>query len=421
MNVLIIDDSKLVLEIARNILKENIYNHDVDTLNDPIGLMEQLEKKDYDLIITDLVMPNLNGIDIIHQVKENDQYSDIKVLVLTSVTSKDKLAECFEAGAADYITKPIDEIEFSARVNNAIKELSLTRALNRKIKEIEGQREKLEEANHKLKVTQANLIHSEKLAGIGQLAAGVAHEINNPLGFVISNFKTLEEYVQSYDDLIEKHESPDMSVEDLQDYKSMIGYDFIKEDISELLGDTNDGLHRIKGIVSSLRTFSKVDQFKEFADYDLNEGINETLVIAKNKYKYDCEIELALDDIPSIKAYGGEINQILLNLIVNAVDAIVEKEMDKKGIISIKTYQEGPEVILKVKDDGIGMTEEVKKDIFNPFFTTKDVDKGTGLGLSITQDIIMNKHNGSITVDSVKGEYTEFTIKLPIDQVEEEE
>ena len=283
----------------------------------------------------------------------------------------------------------------------------------------------LEQERITLNEAQAQLIHKEKMAGIGQLAAGIAHEINNPLGFVMSNYATLQKYVNKFKELLLKYENlinmyPNLDddhkniiIKDIVDYEKKNNIDFLLDDIVELFDDTNEGLERVANIIDALRSFSHIDQLSQFSEYDLNSGIKTTLTIVHNKIKYSAEVIEELGDIPAIIALGGEINQVFLNIIVNSVYAINEKGT-AEGIIKIRTFEKENYIFCEIEDNGVGMSKEITNRIFEPFFTTKPVGDGTGLGLSISYDIIVNKHKGNIYVESEKGVGTKFTIMLPI-------
>jgi len=281
---------------------------------------------------------------------------------------------------------------------------------------------------NKLKQTELQLIQQEKFAGIGHLAAGVAHEINNPLGFVLSNFETLSSYAKVYKmiideyielkDCLSKNNNPE-----IQDKLSRIKHleeennlEFITEDLDELITDSCEGLDRISKIVTSLRLFSRIDQHNDFEEYEINEGITNTLIIARNEIKYHAEVEENFKDVPNIKAFSSQINQVLLNIIVNAAHAIKYKNSNEFGKITINTYADNEYVYCEIIDTGIGISKENLSSIFDPFFTTKPEGEGTGLGLSICYDIIVNKHGGELLVDSTEGVGTKFTMKLPIKQ-----
>lgn len=404
MKILIIDDSKLMLSLANEILYENLQDAKIETFQNPIKALYRIKTTKVDLVITDLIMEELSGVEIVRMIKSSNKLKHIKVLVVTSITDYDVLAECYELGASDYILKPFNKSELVSRVKNVLKEINMQNKLENQLKNINFQHKKLSEANEKLKITQSNLIQGEQLAGIGQLAAGIAHEINNPLGFSISNLSTLSEYVKFILELMDKYEKLNIESEDINNFKVENDYNFLKDDFIELIDDTNSGLLRVKEIVKSLKSFSRVDDSDEFSNFNINEGIKESLVISKNEYKYISDIETKFGEIPAIDVHGGEINQVFLNLIINSVHAIKkknEKEKEKgyennRGKIIIETDEYNDFIIIKLSDNGCGIKKEFLKKIFIPFYTTKPIGKGTGLGLSITYDIIVNKHNGRI-------------------------
>lgn len=275
---------------------------------------------------------------------------------------------------------------------------------------------------NKLKETQSQLIQQEQLAGIGQLAAGVAHEINNPLAFTISNFDTLKRYLKTFKEGYYEHKAffngseklPELNtfLDKLSLFEAQYRTEILIEDLDEIILDIQEGLHRVDTIVKGLSSFSRVDYKETFREFDLHEGINNTLTVAINEYKYYTEIEKVLNPIPMILGNPGQINQVLLNLLLNAAYAIKAKKMTSKGIIRIETYKDETYIYCAISDNGIGISEEHIKKIFNPFFTTKPVGEGTGLGLSIAYDIIVNKHHGQIEVESSPNG-TKFIIKFP--------
>ncbi|HKL43147.1 MAG TPA: response regulator [Clostridia bacterium] len=418
MKIVMVDDSKIMLNVAMDIIEESEISCSLRTFLDPVEALEYIKKNAVDLVITDLVMPKLTGLEFIEAVKSHEQLMHIKMLIVTSIDDSTKLSQAFDLGASDYITKPYNDYEFLARIKNAIREIKLTKELAIQLKRTKEEHKKLYIANERLRVTQAQLIQKEKMAGIGQLAAGVAHEINNPLGFILSNFETLKEYISFIRELMKKYDDLGITDDSINQFKQSHDYEFIVNDIYEIIEDTNAGLDRVKEIIKSLRSFSRIDAFKEFVKYNLNEGIEETLIIAKNEYKYVAAIEKNLGEIPDVEAYAGEINQVILNIIINAVHAIKEnKGKIDHGLIKIKTELINDESVhLSITDNGCGMDESTKSKIFDPFFTTKDVGVGTGLGLSITYDIITNKHSGSIEVESYKDIGTTINISLPLKQ-----
>lgn len=275
----------------------------------------------------------------------------------------------------------------------------------------------------KIRMLQIQLIQQEKMAGIGQLSAGIAHEINNPLGYTQSNLDTLRKYLDKIKSFLESLNTMEKTLkpEPTEDVKMLMEtiraeqkknkINIITADLEDIIVESINGLSRIEKIVKSLLGFARTSA-SEFEDYDLNKGIIDTLAVANNEIKYFAEVVEDLGDIPYIKAAGGSINQVLLNLIVNAVHAI--KESSNKGLLRIKTFEERGSVYCLIQDNGIGIPKENLAAIFTPFFTTKPIGKGTGLGLSIAYDIIVNKHAGEINIESEAGIGTTFIIRLPI-------
>ncbi len=268
----------------------------------------------------------------------------------------------------------------------------------------------LQQLLQKVETTQQQLLQSEKLAAIGQLAAGVAHEINNPVGFVTSNLGTLKGYVGRLLELIDAYEraQPATLPAETAAVRARIDLDFLREDIPALLDESAEGLQRVTRIVQDLKDFSRVDNV-ERQSADLNAALESTLNVVWNELKYKAEVVRELGEIPEIECVPAQINQVFMNLMVNAAQAIPQR-----GRITLRSGTDGDYVWFEIEDTGCGMPEEVRKRIFEPFFTTKPVGKGTGLGLSISYDIIVKKHGGRLDVTSTPGRGTTFRISLPL-------
>jgi signal transduction histidine kinase len=267
---------------------------------------------------------------------------------------------------------------------------------------------------------QGELVQTDKLASLGQLAAGIAHEINNPIGFIMSNLNSLNKYVGTLKMLLGNYQTfaATMAVKENQDnYESALQaiqqqeekehLSFLLEDIDNLLVESREGTIRVRDIVQGLKNFARLDE-SQMQDCDINIGLQDTIKIAWNDLKYKCALNLDLGEIPVIHCNPGQLNQVFLNLIINAADA-----MQDEGNLSITTRACESHVIVTIQDTGSGIPPEVLSRIFDPFFTTKPVGEGTGLGLSISYGII-SKHQGTIEVASTVGQGTTFTIKLPI-------
>lgn len=277
----------------------------------------------------------------------------------------------------------------------------------------------LTELNAELSKAQEQLLQSEKLASIGQLAAGVAHEINNPVGYIFSNFGTLESYLDllfqmlnSYEET-EQHIAPKDIADKLRQTREKIELGFLKEDIPALMQQSKEGIARVRKIVQDLKDFSRIDNSLEWQWADLHQGIDSTLNIVNNEIKYKADVIKEYGQIPEIECLPSQINQVVMNLVVNASHAIGSE----RGTIAIRTWAAGDSVNLEVSDTGSGIPKELVSRIFDPFFTTKPIGKGTGLGLSLSYGIV-KKHNGQITVSSEPGKGSTFTITLPIKHVD---
>ena len=261
----------------------------------------------------------------------------------------------------------------------------------------------------KIEEAQQQLLQSEKMAAIGQLAAGVAHEINNPVGFVNSNLGTLKTYVDSLFAVIDAYQAVDAGADrkmlDAAQQKAEL--EFLREDLPSLLLESQDGLNRVTKIVQDLKDFSHVDESSQ-QEADLNAGIESTLNVVWNEIKYKAEVVRELGEIPEIECVPAQINQVFMNLLVNAAQAI-----EQRGSITLRSGLENGYVWFEFADTGKGMSPETVKRIFEPFYTTKPVGQGTGLGLSISYDIIVKKHGGRIDVSSEPGLGTTFRLWLP--------
>lgn len=279
--------------------------------------------------------------------------------------------------------------------------------------------EELELALTDLKEAQSQLVDSEKMAGLGQLTAGIAHEINNPINFVTSNIKPLELDILDLNSVITMYEELDFTqdiepqISKIESFKRQIDLAFVREEIKALLSGIGEGARRTAEIIRSLKNFSRLDE-NDTKPVDLNEGLDSTLVLVKSTFPDHLKVVKEFGELPNVECLPGKINQVFMNLITNAVHAIKSKNpRDAEGVLTIKTWQEDKNVKISIKDSGTGMPEEVRQKIFEPFFTTKDVGEGTGLGLSIVFRIIEN-HKGNIDVVSKINHGTEFIITLPI-------
>ncbi|RJR14735.1 MAG: PAS domain S-box protein [Nitrospiraceae bacterium] len=278
---------------------------------------------------------------------------------------------------------------------------------------LEVRSNELENAYSELKATQAQILQREKMASIGQLAAGVAHEINNPMGFITSNLGTLNKYISKFTDYIDAQAealatfNSEEVTAGLKDTRRKLKLDYVLDDIGKLIEESQEGAERVKKIVQNLKTFSRVDQ-AEYKPADINECIESTLNIVWNELKYKTTVEKEYGELPLVKCYPQQLNQVIMNLLVNGAQAI-----EKQGTIRIKTWNGDGSINIMISDTGSGIPADKLSKIFDPFFTTKPVGQGTGLGLSIAYDII-KKHKGEIRVESEVGKGTVFNIRIPV-------
>jgi len=277
---------------------------------------------------------------------------------------------------------------------------------------LENQKRELLFTLENLKMTQSQLIQSEKMASVGVLTAGIAHELNNPINFVSGNVNPLRRdlddvfsIIKKFEDIINANNLKD-TFNDVDSLKQGLDYSFLMKEIISLLEGIEEGANRSSQIVKGLRSFSRLDE-EDCQFYDVHEVIDSSLILLNNKIKNRIKIRKDYADFKDIECYPSKLNQVILNILTNSIQAI-----EDEGEIFIQTISSEIGVKIIIKDDGIGMTPEVKQHIFEPFFTTKEVGKGTGLGLSISYGII-EQHNGNIDVISEPGKGTEFIISLP--------
>ncbi len=283
-------------------------------------------------------------------------------------------------------------------------------------RELQQRHAELRQAYLRLNGTQEKLLQSEKMASIGQLAAGVAHEINNPIGYVHSNLGSLQEYLRSLFTVIEAYEralrapDPKALIPEIDDIRDRLDIDFISRDLPQLMAESREGIERVTRIVRDLKDFSYSGRDESWKLVDLHAGLESTINIIWNELKYKVTLERRYGELPMIECLPSELNQVYMNLLLNAGHAIADR-----GNIVVSTGVSGDEVWVEFKDNGSGISPELRQRIFDPFFTTKPVGSGTGLGLSISYGII-NKHHGRIDLESTVGEGSCFRIVLPTRQ-----
>jgi len=378
-----------------------------------------------EVILVDICMPQMSGNQLIAQVHR--LYPDTIPIVLSGQADEKMLNQILgETSFHQYIPKPWDDEQLIELVSDAFEKYEsqvINRALEIDTETLElpfdeltpEKSQELQSALETLQRMQSALVQNEKMSAIGQLSAGVAHEINNPIAFVSSNLDILQDYVtdiHGYSEAIDQLlVTQDLSLEKNNSLRADFKIDSIMQDILILVQESKEGINRVTRIIESLRDFSHVDR-AEIQPADINEGLEKTLKLVWNEIKYRAEVEREYGDLPLVSCRIGQINQVFLNLLVNAAQII-----ETDGLIRIKTTADEDNVYIYISDNGGGIPDEIQERIFQAFFTTKPVGSGTGLGLTISKSII-ERHHGELTVESKEGIGTIFRVTLPIQSAE---
>jgi signal transduction histidine kinase len=423
--ILAVDDTPANLNVISETLTDAGY--EVSIATDGERALKQIQYTRPSLILLDVMMPGIDGFETCRRLKAAAATRDIPVIFMTALSDAADKIQGFKLGAVDYITKPFEETEVLARVNTHIK----LRKLHKKLEEkVTYRTAELAAALEQVEHSQLQLIQSEKMSALGNLVAGVAHEINNPVGFIYGNIKELHlaiadivEHLRLYQ---KQFPEPGKAIES---HAEDIDLEYLLKDTGKMLSSMEIGCDRLRDISNSLRTFSRADPTVKISA-NIHDGIDSTLMILQHRLKAQAdrpEINVVKEygDIPPVKCYLGQLNQVFMNAIANAIDALEEASRDRTYcqikanpntiVVSTKLSANRQRVTIKIKDNGKGMSEEVKTRIFDHLFTTKPVGKGTGLGLSIGRQIVEEVHGGNFTCASVLGQGTEFAIELPIE------
>jgi signal transduction histidine kinase len=421
IRILIVDDTPTNLQV----LSESIRMVGWTTLvaTDGETAIAQAEYAQPDLILLDVMMPGIDGFETCRRLKESAVTAAIPVIFMTALSDTLDKVKGLEIGAVDYITKPFQQEEVLARVRLHLKLYHLTQTLEQRVID---RTIALSESLENLQQAQVQLVQSEKMSTLGQLVAGVAHEINNPVSFIAGNLNPAKMYVQDLFELInlyqKQYPEPGAGIEKVI---KRIDLEYVRQDLPKLITSMRDGVDRIRNISVSLRTFSRSDIDHKEA-YDIHEGLDSTSLILKyrlkaNEFRPAIEVIKEYGDLPLVKCFPGQLNQVLMNLLANAIDAVEESNQGKTfedieehpNQITLKTDLENQQAVIRIRDNGLGMTDDVKQRIFDHLFTTKPVGRGTGLGLVIARQIIVEKHGGTLDVTSAPGAGAEFVITLP--------
>lgn len=405
--ILIVDDEECVRVLFADYLGET---YSCATAGDAQEALETLSREPFALVITDVQMPGMGGIDLLRKVSE--RYPETAVIIVSGIDRTQRVIDAIRVGAEDYILKPCDLDVLALRVERALERRTLLRNARKYKRDLEIRNAELAHRKAELEQLQAQITQTEKMASLGQLAAGVAHELNNPAGFIHSNIDLLKEDLDRLESClgaIDLIELPVSVREKIGEIKTEFDYDNVIADLSSILSDCFIGAERICDVVQNLRLFSRLDE-ADFKRADLNRGIESTIRLLSGFYKSGrITLHTEYGELPEVSCYPAMLNQVWMNLLVNAAQAMG----DGQGEVSLKTRSTGDYVNVEIADTGAGITPEHLTKIFDPFFTTKPVGEGTGLGLSISHSII-ERHGGTILVASTPGQGTTFTITIPV-------
>jgi two-component system NtrC family sensor kinase len=423
--ILVVDDSPTYLALIEDELRREGYG--VTPVGDGMAALEAVRHQQFDCIVVDLVMPGMDGIELCQRVAEVREHvrALLPVLIITSRGSKEKMMEALEAGADDFVEKSGDSTVLKARIRALLrrkalhdeqerihrelrdKELELVserterktaQARARLAEQLETANRELENANRELKEAHVQLLQAAKMASLGELVAGIAHEVNNPLAFSMSHLGTIAAAL-------------DVVAVEASDKLSAVGGAKLAK-ARQRAGDVHEGLTRVQELMTKLRTFSRLDE-GTFKFADISECIESALPLIHHRLSDGVALQTDYADDNRLYCAPGLLNQVVLNLLTNAVDAIGER-----GRIAVSTRREGDAFCLTVADSGPGVPDELLQRVFEPFFTTKDVGKGTGMGLAISYKIV-ERHRGRIEIGRSELGGAQFTLRIPVDLAED--
>ena len=433
IDILIVDDTRSNLEVVMELLTSEGYSVSIATSGE--RALKQLKIKLPTLILLDVQMPGMDGFEACQQIKTNNKTSHIPIIFITASSNVESISKGFESGAVDYINKPFHNAELLARVKTHLQLQRMKQSLETQVQERTAE---LTEATAQLQTAldqvqnyQLQLIKQEKMSALGNLVAGVAHEINNPLGFLGGNIAILKDHIQDLTEFIRFYDqlfpTPDQLI---QAKRRHLEIDYVLEDLPNMLTSMDVGCDRIRQLSNSLRLFSRSDMEK-ILKTSLHEGLDSALLILKyrlgaNHIRPAIEVIKDYGNVPEVDCYPGQLNQVFMNILANAIDMFDELA----AMTDYETLEAAPQTItlrtrllkqqhtefveISIADNGKGMSEEICSKIFSRNFTTKEVGKGTGLGLAIAHQIAVDTHGGSLDVQSEVGRGTEFRIRLPL-------
>lgn len=371
-----------------------------------------------DLVLLDINMPMMNGYEVCQELKNDEKTKTVPIIFISALDDVTDKVKAFHLGCADYITKPFQIEEVLARIQHQL----LIKNLQSQMR---SQNAQLQKTLAELKTAQAQIIQKEKMFSLSQLAAGMAHEVNNSIGFIAGNIEFARRYVQELLKLIniyqQEYPQPTPVIEAALEE---IDLEFIVKDVEKVLDSMQTGAERISTINLALRIFSRLNE-SDIKPVNLHQGIDSTLVLLQQRLRLEgqnqeIKVEKNYGQLPAINCYASLMNQVFLNILNNAIDALESKLQSADNTSITPTIRIATELtdretaIIRIKDNGTGIPEDVREHLFDPFFTTKPVGKGSGLGLLTSYQIVVEKHKGKLTYQSTLGEGTEFFIEIPV-------
>lgn len=406
--ILVVEDSITVRKMLVKHLSARYECVEAESVADAFA---HLAEKDFALVLTDMILPGFSGIELLRKIVE--KYPNTAVIIISAVDNPQRALDALRLGAFDYLIKPCDLHVVEFTIERALERRELLLNAIKYKQDLEARNEELARGKAELERLQAQIVHSAKMASIGQLAAGIAHELNNPVGFIYGNLSLLWQFAEELKNLLNFYDNaalPEEIASGAKMLKEKIDYETTLEDLDSIIDDCRHGAQRIRDIVQNLRIFSRLDE-AEFTKTEIHEGIDSTIRLLSRYYSAD-NIRLVKDygALPPIDAFAGQLNQVWMNLLANAAQAVGESG----GEVKITTRVREESVVVSISDTGCGISPEYLSRVFDPFFTTKPVGEGTGLGLSISFGIV-KRHGGTIEVKSQPNEGSTFIVSLPMD------